>query len=55
MVEHFETLRVAKDGRLIDVSVTVSPIKDKMGKIIGASKVVRDISERKRAEEKIRK
>jgi PAS domain S-box-containing protein len=49
-IEHFETLRVAKDGHLVDISVTVSPIKDKTGKIVGASKVARDITERKQAE-----
>jgi PAS domain S-box-containing protein len=53
-VEHFDTLRMAKDGHLIDISVTVSPIKDKTGKIIGASKVARDITERKKAEQEIR-
>jgi len=53
-VEPIETVRVAKDGHLLDVSITVSPIKDSMGKVIGASKVARDISERKRAEEKLR-
>jgi PAS domain S-box-containing protein len=53
-VEHFETRRQTKDGRLIDVSVTVSPIKDADGKVIGVSKVARDITERKAAEEKIR-
>jgi PAS domain S-box-containing protein len=53
IVEHFDTVRVAKDGRLIDISVTVSPIKDKTGKVVGASKVVRDITERKRAEQEI--
>jgi PAS domain S-box-containing protein len=53
-VEHFETLRQTKDGRLIDVSVTASPIKDAEGKVIGVSKVARDITERKAAEEKIR-
>ena len=47
-VEHFETVRVRKDGRLIDVSVTVSPIHDGDGKVIGASKVARDITEQKR-------
>ncbi len=52
--EHFETVRQRKDGRLIDVSVTVSPIKNSAGKIIGASKVVRDITERKRVEEALR-
>ncbi len=44
----FETLRYTKDGRLIDVSVTVSPIKDAMGKVVGVSKVARDITERVR-------
>jgi PAS domain S-box-containing protein len=53
-MEHFETLRQTKDGRLIDVSVTVSPIKDASGKVVGVSKVSRDITERKAAEEKIR-
>ena len=48
---HVETLRRSKDGRLIDVSVTASPIRDASGRVIGASKVARDISERKRAEE----
>ena len=49
-VHHFDTIRRAKDGRLVHVSVTVSPIKDEEGSIIGASKIARDISERKRAE-----
>jgi PAS domain S-box-containing protein len=53
-VEHFETLRWTKDGRLIDVSVTASPIKDADGKPIGVSKVARDITERKSAEEALR-
>ena len=52
-VEHFETLRQAKDGRLIDVSVTVSPVKDAAGRITGASKIVRDITAEKTAEAKI--
>lgn len=52
-VEHFETLRKTKDGRLIDISITASPIKDATGKPIGISKVARDISERKRAEQRI--
>jgi PAS domain S-box-containing protein len=52
-VEHFDTVRAAKDGHLIDIAVTVSPIKDKTGKIVGASKVARDITERKRAEQEI--
>ncbi len=49
-VKHFETLRKTKDGHLIQVSVTSSPIKDGTGKIVGASKVVRDITVRKQAE-----
>ncbi|MEP6685337.1 MAG: PAS domain S-box protein [Verrucomicrobiota bacterium] len=49
-----ETVRVRKDGRLIDVSIVVSPIRDSAGNVIGASKVARDISERKRAEENLR-
>lgn len=49
-VEHIETKRVTKDGRLIDVSLTISPIRDQFGRIIGASKIARDISVQKRAE-----
>ena len=49
-IEHYETVRRRKDGSLVDISLTVSPIKDVQGKIIGASKIARDISERKRAE-----
>jgi len=49
-IEHFETQRVDKNNRLIDVSLTMSPIRDGAGKIIGTSKVVRDITERKQAE-----
>ncbi len=49
-IDHFETLRVAKDGRRIDVSLTVSPVRDATGRIVGASKVGRDITERKRAQ-----
>jgi PAS domain S-box-containing protein len=48
---HFETIRLAKDGRHLDVSITVSPIKDSTGRVIGASKVARDITDRKRAEQ----
>lgn len=50
-IEHFETVRVAKDGRRIDISLTVSPLRDSTGRIVGASKVARDISDRKRAED----
>ena len=53
-LRHFETVRVRKDGKRVEVSVTVSPIKDSFGKVIGASTIARDISERKRAEEAIR-
>jgi len=49
-VEHFETIRVRKDGTKIDVSVTISPIRDSNGAIIGASKIARDITERKQTE-----
>jgi PAS domain S-box-containing protein len=50
-VDHFETIRRRKDGSLIDISLTISPIRDDKGTIIGASKIARDISERKRAAE----
>jgi PAS domain S-box-containing protein len=49
-VEHYESKRRRKNGELIDVSLTISPIKDSTGKVIGASKIARDITERKRAE-----
>jgi PAS domain S-box-containing protein len=49
-VEHFETVRLTKRGELIDVSLTVSPVKDEQGRVIGASKILRDISTRKRME-----
>lgn len=48
-LEHFETVRVTKDGRRLDVSATMSPIKDSAGQIVGVSKIVRDITERKQA------
>jgi PAS domain S-box-containing protein len=50
-IRHYETIRLAKDGRLLNISVTVSPLRDRFGRIIGASKVARDITERKQAEE----
>jgi PAS domain S-box-containing protein len=50
-IEHYETMRIRKDGRLVQVSLTVSPIKDAEGKIIGASKIARDITNLKRAEQ----
>ena len=52
--EHFETVRVRKDGSYIDVSTTISPIKNSSGVIVGASKIARDITERKRAEETLK-
>ena len=52
-VDHFETVRLAKDGRRIAVSITVSPMKDAVGRIVGASKVARDISERRGLEEQL--
>jgi PAS domain S-box-containing protein len=53
-VEHYETVRVKRDGSSISVSLTVSPIHDANGKIIGASSIARDITERKSAEEQAR-
>ncbi len=53
-VDHFETVRQAKDGRRLIISLTVSPIRDATGRVIGASKVARDITERKVAEAMLR-
>lgn len=50
-IEHYETVRRRKDGSLVDISITVSPIRDPAGKVVGASKIARDISERRRAHE----
>src|ERR1700674_1471353 len=49
-LEHYETVRLTKDGHRFPVSLTISPIKDAAGKIIGASKIARDITERRQAE-----
>jgi PAS domain S-box-containing protein len=53
-IDHYETVRRRKDGSLLDISLTVSPIRDAQGNIVGASKVARDITRRKRAEEALR-
>jgi PAS domain S-box-containing protein len=52
-MDHFEAVRLTKDGRRINCSITVSPIKDSGGHVVGASKVLRDITERKRAEQEL--
>lgn len=54
VVDHYETVRVRKDGTRIDISLTISPIRNSLGKIIGASKVARDVTESKRSEQKLR-
>ena len=53
-IEHFETVRRAKSGARIDVSLTVSPLKDEHGRIVGAAKIARDITQRKKAERSLR-
>ncbi len=50
-IEHFETVRLKKSGETLEVSLTVSPVKDEAGRIVGAAKIARDISQRKRAEQ----
>jgi len=52
--DHYETVRQRKDGSAVEVSLTVSPVKNTEGRIVGASKIARDITERKRAEEALR-
>ncbi len=54
-LDHFETIRLSKDGRPIDVSLTLSPIKDRSGRIVDISSIARDITERKRAEVALRR
>jgi PAS domain S-box-containing protein len=54
-IEHFETVRLAKDGKRLDISLSISPIRDSNGRLVGASKVARDVSERKRAEESLQR
>jgi PAS domain S-box-containing protein len=53
-VEHFETVRVRKDGTTIDISLTISPVIDSTGKIVGASKIARDITKRKQVDRALR-
>jgi PAS domain S-box-containing protein len=52
-IDHYETVRQRKDGSLVNISLTVSPIKDDKGKVIGASKIARDITQQKRTEEAV--
>lgn len=54
VVEHFDTVRVRHDGSRVDVSVTISPVTDNDGRIIGAAKIARDITERKRAADTVK-
>jgi PAS domain S-box-containing protein len=53
-LDHYETVRRRKDGSQVEISLTVSPVKDAHGRVIGASKIARDITDRKRAEEELR-
>ena len=53
-IEHYETVRITKAGKRFHVSLTVSPIKDQTGRIVGASKIARDITERKQFQEQLR-
>lgn len=52
-IEHFETVRLHKSGARVDISLTVSPVKDQEGRIVGAAKIARDITERKKAEQSL--
>jgi two-component system, LuxR family, sensor kinase FixL len=54
-IDHYETVRQRKDGRLVDISLTVSPIRNTEGRIIGVSKIARDITDRKKAEAELAK
>jgi PAS domain S-box-containing protein len=53
-IDHFETVRLRKDGTQLDISLTISPVKDGLGRIVGASKVARNITEQKRIERALR-
>src|SRR5581483_8591432 len=52
-VNHFETIRRRKDGSLLPISLTVSPVRDETGRVVGASKIARDVTQRKEAEARI--
>jgi PAS domain S-box-containing protein len=52
-IDHYETIRVAKDGRRLNVSLTISPLRDASGMVVGASKVLRDVTQRKRMEQSL--
>jgi PAS domain S-box-containing protein len=52
-IDHYETRRVRKDGEIVEVSLTISPIKDRTGKVIGSSKIAREISQRKKIERRL--
>jgi len=53
-IEHFDTVRIRKDKRPLDISLTISPVRDASGKVVGASKIARDITQRKRIERELR-
>ena len=53
-IDHYDTIRVRKDGTPLDISLTISPVKDAAGKIIGASKIARDVTARRQADAKIK-
>jgi PAS domain S-box-containing protein len=54
-IQHYETVRVTKQGKRVDVSLTISPMKDSDGRVVGASKIARDITERRRTEEALQR
>jgi PAS domain S-box-containing protein len=54
-IRHFETVRLTKDGRRVEVSLTISPVKNEAGEVTGAAKIVRDITERRQTEEALRR
>jgi PAS domain S-box-containing protein len=54
-IDHFETIRITKSGKRVNVSLSISPVRDGKGRIIGAAKIARDITDRKRAEQALRK